>query len=286
MLTKLLLILTFPLWCIPAYLNVRHMKSDQQLMKKSPEALIGERFNIKREGQKDVSVNLYMLKDGQKHPLVVNIHGGGFVYGDADSLDTQSARISKEWQVNVVSPNYTLADAGNMEEGVVYQLVEIIDTVKHFASHAEDFGVSPDNIFLMGYSAGGYLAMASVISLLEENIPIKGQIICYGLTANTTERFKALPKELKEKLPPSLFVLAGKDDAMNKGQQEYIEAIRSEGRQADVVIYDNALHGFMEQNDPETEKLYFKDARSPEQERLAKEAEREVGAWLKKHLAL
>ena len=42
--------------------------------------------------------------------VVFNIHGGGFVGGDADVLDTQSERIANEWNVVVVTINYTKAD--------------------------------------------------------------------------------------------------------------------------------------------------------------------------------
>ena len=43
-------------------------------------------------------------------PVVFNIHGGGVVGGDADVLDTQSERIANEWNVVVVTINYTKAD--------------------------------------------------------------------------------------------------------------------------------------------------------------------------------
>ncbi|MBP3198400.1 MAG: alpha/beta hydrolase fold domain-containing protein [Butyrivibrio sp.] len=51
----------------------------------------------------NVDLNLYLINDGEMHPLVINIHGGAFIAGDADTLDTQSNRISKNWNVNVVT---------------------------------------------------------------------------------------------------------------------------------------------------------------------------------------
>ena len=59
-----------------------------------------------------VKVNLYVPNsmNDERLPVVFNIHGGGFVGGDADVLDTQSERIANEWNVVVVTINYTKAD--------------------------------------------------------------------------------------------------------------------------------------------------------------------------------
>lgn len=37
-----------------------------------------------------------MDADGSARPLLANVHGGGFVGGDTDVLDTQIGRISDE----------------------------------------------------------------------------------------------------------------------------------------------------------------------------------------------
>ena len=66
-------------------------------LKKDDSLLIGERMKIERSGNESVAVNLYMPENigNDKLPVVFNIHGGGFVGGDADMLDTQSDRIAK-----------------------------------------------------------------------------------------------------------------------------------------------------------------------------------------------
>ena len=61
-------------------------------MVKSDEELIGEHLYINRDGTDDVYINLYRFESDEPVPLVINLHGGAFVAGDADTLDTQNDR--------------------------------------------------------------------------------------------------------------------------------------------------------------------------------------------------
>ena len=113
-------------------------------LKKADSERIGERFEIARGRKKSVTVNLYVPDnaEGTKLPLVINIHGGGFVGGDADVLDTQSDRIAKEWNAIVVSVDYTKADVNP----IAYGSEEIKDTVLYFAENAEKYNVDTARI--------------------------------------------------------------------------------------------------------------------------------------------
>lgn len=150
---------------------------DQKAMIKSDEELIGEHLYINRDNKEDIDVNIYIRSGNEKLPLVINIHGGAFIAGDADTLDTQSDRISKNWNVNVVTVNYKLLSDKYDKQ---YAIDEIKDTVKYFIANSDKYHIDTDNIFILGYSAGGYYAMASTIQLHKENVNIKGQILCYA----------------------------------------------------------------------------------------------------------
>ena len=95
-----------------ALYDLKLRAEDQKLMVKSDEELIGEHMYIKRDGADDVDVNLYRYESSDPAPLVINLHGGAFVAGDADTLDTQSDRISKAWGCTVVTVNYKLMKDG------------------------------------------------------------------------------------------------------------------------------------------------------------------------------
>lgn len=52
----------------------------------------------------------------------------------------------------------------------------------------------------------------------------------------------------------------------------------------DVKIYENVLHGFIEENNPEYEKLHDKNktSKSPEAEKVAHKAEDYIMNWINK----
>lgn len=92
------------------FLNSYRAENERQRAKlvKDDSELIGERIEIQRDGKASVKANLYVpdtISD-ECLPVVFNIHGGGFVGGDADVLDTQSDRIANEWNVVVVTILY------------------------------------------------------------------------------------------------------------------------------------------------------------------------------------
>lgn len=260
--------------------NAKKQEIEQALMVKTDEELIGEHFYMPRSGKEDVDLNLYMIDDGEKHPVVFNIHGGAFIAGDADTLDTQSDRISREWKVNVVTVNYQLAKNGIP---ISYAVDEVIDTVKYFIDHAEEYKIDKDNVFVMGYSAGGYHTMAAVLELKKQNINVTGQIICYGFIKEVVETYNSFTEEQKATVAPALFVLAD-HDPISDGSLKYEEALRLGGVSTKVKKYEGAKHGFIEENNPEYEKLHDVASKSPEQEIIARKAENDIKEWLNENL--
>lgn len=210
-------------------------------MIKIDEELIGEYLYIKRENKEDVDVNIYIKDSNDKLPLIINIHGGAFIAGDADTLDTQSDRISKDWNVNVVTVSYKLLSDKYDKQ---YAIDEIKDTVKYFTENEEKYNIDTKNIFIIGYSAGGYYAMASTLQLL---------------------------------------VLVNKDP-LSEGSLDYQKVLNDDGVKTEIKRYDNVKHGFIEENNPEYEKLNKKNktSKSSEAEIIAREAEDYIKDWIDK----
>ncbi len=258
--------------------DMRLRAEDAKNMVKSDEELIGEHFYMKRDGKDDVDLNIYMLQTETDLPLVINIHGGAFIAGDADTLDTQSDRISKNWNAHVVTVNYKLAVDGITKE---YAVEEVVDTVKYFIANAEAYHIDTANIFIMGYSAGGYHAMASTLELHKQNITIKGQILCYAFLSDMLDKYPTLTDAQKSTIPSALFILAD-NEPIGKSSLDYEKALKENGVSTEVKVYDGAIHGFIEENNPEYEKLHFHDSKSPEQEIMARDAEDYIKAWINK----
>ena len=259
------------------FLNVYRAENAKQREKfvKNDMDLIGERIEIQRDGKASIQANLYLPDDseGERLPVVFNIHGGGFVGGDADALDTQSDRIANEWNVVVVSINYTTADV----KSISYGSKEIRDAVLYFAKNAETYGVDPTKFTLMGYSAGAYYAADSTRLLQKEGFKMASLVLCYPWTTG----LKA--DQLAKDFPPTLFVLAGKDPISQKAKS-YLKAMESAGLDVKVLEYENAVHSFIESNNPEGKQEDMTDMSeviNPEQESLARDAEAAISQWIK-----
>ena len=242
---------------------------------KNDSDLIGERIVIQRDGKADVKANLYApdIIGDERLPVVFNIHGGGFVGGDADLLDTQSDRIANEWNVVVVTINYTKADV----KPVSYGSEEIRDVVLYFADNAEIYGVDSSKFTLMGYSAGAYYAADSTRLLQKANFDMASLVLCYPWTTGLDVN------NLGEDFPPTLFILSGQDPISQRAKS-FVEDMKSSGFELEVIEYENAVHSFIESNNPEgmtEDSVDMSDVINPEQASLAKEAEATISEWIR-----
>ena len=244
---------------------------------KDDRELIGERIEIQRDGKASVKVNLYVPNsmNDERLPVVFNIHGGGFVGGDADVLDTQSERIANEWNVVVVTINYTKADV----KPISYDSEEIRDMVLYFADNAEVYGIDPSKFTLMGYSAGAYYAADSTRLLQLADFDMASLVLCYPWTTGLKV------DKLEKYFPPTLFILSGQDPISQKAKS-FVKDMESAGLELEVIEYGNAVHSFIESNNPEgitEDSVDMSDVINPEQESLAREAEAAISEWIINH---
>lgn len=259
------------------FLNSYREETQRQRSKlvKNDSQLLGERIEVQRNGKDSVKANLYMPDNAGDEllPVVFNIHGGGFVGGDADVLDTQSERIANEWNVAVVTINYTKADV----KPVSYGSEEIRDTVLYFADNAEKYGVNPTKFTLMGYSAGAYYAADSTRLLQKSDFDMASLVLCYPWTTGLDA------DKLEEDFPPTLFILSGQDPISQKAKS-FVTDMESVGLELEVIEYENAVHSFIESNNPEglvDDSVDMSEVINSEQEAFAREAETAISEWIK-----
>lgn len=259
-----------------AQASAKSYAEDQLRMAKPDEELLGTRLEVPREGETPVRVNVYIPESEDALPVVFNLHGGAFIGGNADLLDTQSDRIAKNWNAMVVTVQYSLAKDGvTIEDGTR----EIVDVIRYFRDHAQEYHADPERFCVLGYSAGGYHAMAAVLALKPSGIDVAAQVLCYPYLGDALETYNTLSQAQKASIAPALFVFAGRDP-IGEGSLPYEEALAENGVVTAVKRWDEAAHGFLEENNPEYERLNNKPSKSPEQERMAREAEAFIGNWL------
>lgn len=244
------------------------------VLRKGDSELIGRRFEVPRGHKKSVNVNLYIPNNPEedKLPVIFNIHGGGFVGGDADVLDTQSDRIANEWNVIVVTVNYTKADV----EPIAYGAEEIKDTVLYFANNANTYNADATKFSVMGYSAGAFYSAEATKLLEKSHFNIESLILCYPWTVGLRT------EDLNQEWPATLFILAGQDPISQKAKS-YVASMKDVGIHTEVMEYKNAVHSFIESNNPEGQKdtsFEMKNVINTEQESLARQAENDIKEWI------
>ncbi len=274
------------------------LRSGRRLVRKK-KLWIGRQFYVRWENAPDVEVFLYKPQEntGKPLPALFNVHGGAWVGGDATSLDTQSQMLANLCSAFVVNINYRKLDEIPFPE---LQL-EVRDTVLYFMAHAAEYGLDKSRFHLVGYSAGGHLCAGAAMLLRDAGVSLCSQVLCYpfldsrifagseaaaGLDVKTLSLMKELvlrggtdvndpvmspaaaPSDALQGLPPAEILLCGTDELYAHGAA-YHEQLKAAGIDSELKVFDNAIHGFMEVNFPETREH---PAKSVEQEALMHEA--------------
>ena len=102
--------------------------------------------------------------DADRRPLLLWLHGGGWVVGDLDTADATCGRASVEMNAVVASIAYRLAPEHPWPAGLQDTLAAFRDAV----ARADELGVDPARIGIGGDSAGGNLATIAARQLRDE----------------------------------------------------------------------------------------------------------------------
>ncbi len=106
------------------------------------------------DGDKYHLLDLYIPQGEGKLPCIVNIHGGGWVYGEkVNEYAFHGSRLATQGFV-VVNPNYRLAP----KHPHPAQLEDIFAVLHWVAENADKYRIDTNNIFLEGDSAGAQLS--------------------------------------------------------------------------------------------------------------------------------
>ncbi|MBP2058641.1 acetyl esterase/lipase [Lactobacillus colini] len=128
-------------------------KRDSGLPTEIPEV---QRYNDLQYGpdEKWNLLDLYVPKNVEgKIPVIINIHGGGFVYGTKETYQFYGLGMAKRGFA-FVNPNYKLAP----EVEYPGELDQVVDYIKWVDEHADEYNLDRNNVFLIGDSAGGQMA--------------------------------------------------------------------------------------------------------------------------------
>jgi len=111
---------------------------------------------VREDGHEDTAVD---------RPILIFIHGGAWAFGDKKRLEHKAEMALRNGWV-YVSINYRLSPRVKHPE----HSRDAAAAIAYVRDHAEEFGGDPDNIVIMGHSAGAHIAaiVASDEELLGE----------------------------------------------------------------------------------------------------------------------
>jgi acetyl esterase/lipase len=124
----------------------------------------------------------------------------------------------------------------NMDEACKYGIADGIQAMKLVRAHAAEWGVAPDKIGFLGFSAG---AMVTSGVLLQEDAAVRPNFAApiYGAP------FGVMPK-IPAKLPPIFMAWAQDDGLVLKPIVRFYDALRAAGIKPEAHIYASGEHGF------------------------------------------
>lgn len=97
-------------------------------------------------------LDVYVPKGNKPFPVILNVHGGGYFYGDKNLYRFYCMRLAKAGFA-VVNINYRLSPEFRFPAPI-----EDVMAVMHWiGENSEKFGLDPQNVFMVGDSAGAQI---------------------------------------------------------------------------------------------------------------------------------
>jgi acetyl esterase len=121
-----------------------------------------------------IPTRVYAPDRNHAYPVLVYLHGGGYVKGGLDESDTFCRNLSSLAQHMVVSVDYRLAP----EHPFPAALNDAIDATAWACAHAAELGAAPGPVVICGESAGGNLAAVTCLQARSDSrIAIRHQVL-------------------------------------------------------------------------------------------------------------
>lgn len=221
------------------------------------------------------------IASGNEDRVLINLHGGHFVFGARVISHLESIPIASIGKIKVISIDYRMAPeykfpAASQDVAAVYR--EILKTYK------------PQNIGIYGCSAGGLLTAESIAWFQSESLPMPAAVgmFCAGASyyqegvsphiavaiegfpfepSSTIPYFKdtdpsnplAFPinsQQTMARFPPSLLIASTLDLALSSAAHTHSVLVKL-GVEADLHVWEGLRHAFFYDPDlPESREAY------------------------------
>lgn len=207
-------------------------------------------------------------------PLLVDFHGGGFVFGMPEMDDPYCRKICDDLGIIVISVDYRLAP----EFPYPAALEDAYDVIAFLHKYPGIYGIDPERMAVGGHSAGANIStVVSMMAKKSGEFKLRCQILDYpaldfqtdadlketplgGIPPPVMEMFEACYCELEERsdvyvspllasdeelkdLPPAIVISAG-IDSLKLEDGNYADRLRAVGVPVEHYHYEDVAHGF------------------------------------------
>ena len=154
---------------------------------------VGERSVPGRGGAPDVRVFVINAKAGERRPVILHTHGGGFVLGSAAGDVPTLQVLAQALDCVIVTVEYRLAPEtpfpGSLEDNYA--------GLKWLHANADELGVDRSRIALAGESAGGgHAAMLAISARDRGEVPVTFQSLVYPMLDDRTGSTRKTPAHI------------------------------------------------------------------------------------------
>ena len=213
---------------------------------------------------------------GDGLPLVVHVHGGGFV-GTAVQCDGYAGHLAAQLPAVVVSVEHRLLDHGTSLRDAADDGWDVLD---HVVRNAARWGVDPERTAVLGESCGGLISALSALRAKDAGLRLRAQVLVnpavdvtgtmldhpstavyahtptlalphllffqrLGVPGGTDARaLSPLYADDLAGLAPALLVVPTADPLADHGRR-YAERLRAAGTPVRLSEYEGAGHAFL-----------------------------------------
>ncbi|MCX6625943.1 MAG: alpha/beta hydrolase [Acidobacteria bacterium] len=238
-----------------------------------PVAVVEDR--VIPNGEHALGVRVYRPSVEGALPVLVFFHGGGWVFGDLETMDRPCRVLANSIPAVVVSVDYRLAP----EYPFPVPCEDAFRVLQYVAGHAVEYGIDASRLAVGGDSAGGNLAAAVALMARDRGGPrIAFQLLIYPVTDFADERpsmaecaegfgltragmvwfwkqyartevdarsayASVVNARTLAGVAPALIITAECDVLRDQGEA-YGELLRAAGVQVEVQRYPGMIHGF------------------------------------------
>ncbi len=210
-------------------------------------------------------LNFYVFEPetrGKDRAAVLFFIGGSFGKGPRTPADFQhhAQYLSSKGVVAICVDYRTGHDEGFTP---IQAICDVRSAVRHLREHAAEWRVDPGKIVVCGSSAGGYIAVSSIMfehmndegDRMSVN-PVPDALVIFGAGMDgvdiMTRRYPELLDHardmspyhnIKKCLPPTLWMIGTEDDLFDQNK-DFVERMTAEGNDIAWATYDGMEHGF------------------------------------------